>query len=595
MFSKPDAESAETIGEQLSEAETHLLTDNCHDDAETKAKSNASLGRPGNRVECLDGLRGLACIAVFNYHFFWPWTKSIMLGYGFMPPTSLEPYTNWLSLPIICLLHRGRAMVAIFFAISGYVLCRHIIRSIHDRNWDAVYRNLSSSVFRRIFRLYIPPTISMLLVAILAQTGAFRSETSVYTGVDSSYINGTLRIVTPGHSCPLGMTLSGGPALAKYIGLPSPEPLGNSSMLSDVLCLNVIKRQLGPFELYRLIELLDEQTPELKENATSQDLAPAIHARSVREDLAYSIYYRVGRTNTSLYYADFGGSWEEHPFVHPNVTLIQAVQNFTRIYTEWANPLNFNNYHTTYDPHTYTMPIEFRGSMLIYLFLLGTLGIKTIWRVSLAGAISVYSLVMGRWDMSIFLGATMLSDIDVWNSSDALSVIIDYTIGRRTSKQQTSRRGHALIRWLVFVFALYLLSYPDVGAEYTPGFILLSRLVPRYYSPLARWMFYDSIGALLLIPCIVHSDCLRDLLESRVAQYLGKMSFSIYLVHGPLLHGLGFWIMPRLFERFGWTGGFLVGWVVLFTITMYLAHWWYKKVDVWSMTVGRRIERKLAN
>ncbi|KAG5982193.1 hypothetical protein E4U55_002211 [Claviceps digitariae] len=598
MFSHARTQSAERISEELPGTENHLLTDNNRDDTETTAELNGSLVRTGNRLECLDGLRGLACIVVFNYHFFWPWTKSIMLGHGFWAPTSLGPYTNWLSLPIICLLHRGRPMVAIFFAISGYVLCRHILRSIHDRNWDVAYRSLSSSVFRRLFRLYIPPTISMLLVALLAQMGAFRSEASIYTGRDSLFINGTLVIASDAHyvSCFTGSNfVAGARGMAKALRLPSPAHLGNVSTLSNSVCLTRVNRLLSPFELYSLTELLEEQTA--KQNMTASELmGPTIHARTMSENLQTSIISWAGYdhpNSTRLFWADFGGTWEEHPVIHDN--FIYAVQNFSRIYAEWANPLNFNNYHPTYDPHTYTMPIEFRGSMLIYIFLLGTLGLKTKWRISLAGAISVFSLVMGRWDMSIFLGSAMLSDIDISNSLNVLPFITDYISSKRVSKQDTSSRLESkLIRWLVLVVALYLLSYPDVGAEHTPGFALLSRLVPHYYTPLAAWTVCQSIGALLLIPCIVQSRLLRDLLESRVAQYLGKMSFSIYLVHGPVLHSLGFWVMPRLFERFGRIGGYIVGWAGLFTTTMYLADWWYHKVDVWSMTVGKRIERQLA-
>ncbi|KAG6131000.1 hypothetical protein E4U24_002518 [Claviceps purpurea] len=588
MFSEDMAESA------LSGPENHLLPDYCHADLDTTAKSNASSAKIGNRVESLDGLRGIACIAVFNYHFFWPWTKSIMLGYGFRAPLSLETYNNWLSLPIICLLHRGRPMVAIFFAISGYVLCRHILRSIHDRNRNAAYRYLSSAVFRRLFRLYIPPTISMLLVALLAQTGAFRSEKSVYTGYDSAYINGSLIDVRPGSDCaPGSIPLVGVLGVANFLGLPNPERLSNSSTPSDMLCLRRVSKRISPFDMYDMMAQLE---PTANTNSNPQNLSLAVRPGYQSKEPKEMLPKAVGRRKsnfTTLQWARFGGSWEEHPSTGKNLTT--AIQDFSRAYAEWANPFNFNHYHTRYDPHTYTMPIEFRGSMLIYLFLLGTLGIKTIWRLSIAGVMSVYSLVMGRWDMSIFLGATMLSDIEIWSSPKSAPIIADYTRGKRSFKLQLSPRRTTIIRWLVAVVALYLLSYPDAGAEYTPGFVFLSQLVPRYYPPLSRWMFYQSIGALLLVPCILKSRRLCKLLETSVAQYLGKMSFSIYLVHGPLLHSLGFWIMPRLFERFGRTGGYLVGWAGLFSTTMYLAQWWYQKVDVWSTTVGKRLEKHFAN
>lgn len=582
---------------------------NRHDDHDEKTStSNPSSKNIGNRVECLDGLRGIACIAVFNYHFFWPWTQSIMLGHGFLASRSPEPYMNWLSLPIICLLHRGRAMVAIFFAISGYVLCRHIIRSIHDRNWDAAYRSLSSSVFRRVFRLYIPPTISMLLVALLAQMGAFRSEEAVYAGADSVHINGSVITAQVGHGCAAETLPVGGaaPGVAEFMGpsqsLHSPDHLGSAvSAVSSTGMPCVTRRSLllSPVELYGFVKELDEaqSAQSAHANATGKGSAPYVDE---------AVIEKHGTPSASLQWVQYGGSWEEHPLLHDNLTY--AVRDFTRTCAEWANPFHFHHYHPRYDPHTYTLPIELRGSMLIYLFLLGTLGLKTKWRISLAAAISAYSLMIGRWDMATFLGGAMLSEMDIWNHPTCLPppVVVDSRTGadhtgtpqhqrqRQRQRQLSKTRGSKAIRWTVCVVALYLLSYPDVGGEHTPGFVTLSWFVPRYYLPLSGWMFYQSIGALLLLPCIIHSQALRGLMESPVAQYLGKISFSIYLVHGPLLHGLGFWVMPRLFERFGRTGGYVVGWAGLFTMTIYLAHWWYRKVDAWSTTVGKRVERLLS-
>ncbi|KAK2599114.1 hypothetical protein QQS21_005455 [Conoideocrella luteorostrata] len=526
-----------------------------HNGLDENASKSASGSRPrGNRVECLDGLRGIACIAVFNYHFLWPWTQSIMLSYGMMGPRSPEPYMNWLSLPIICLLHRGRPMVAVFFAISGYVLCRHIIRSIHERDWETFRRNLSSAVFRRVFRLYIPPTLSMLIVALLAQTGTFRSETAIYKGPDSIFINGSVTTAQMTKSCFAGsFPAVGAPGIADYMGLRSSGYLDGAAVFSDMVCL------------HRKSQLLPPTALEVEVKGFSR-----------------------------LQWVQYGGSWEEHPLMHGNLT--HALQDFGRVYAEWANPFNANNYYPRYDPHTWTIPVEFRGSMLIYIFLLGTLALKPKWRLSLAGCLSVYSLAFGRWDMATFLGGAMLSDLDIWTSLAEKSQH-RASISPATDASFSFSRicESAVARWAAFTTALYLLSYPDIGAEYTPGFVFLSWFVPRYYLPFGGWMFYQPIGALLLLPCVIRSPLLSNFLEGPVAQYLGKISFSLYLIHGPILHSLGFWVMPRLFEHFGRTGGYVIGWVGLFSISLYLAHWWYKNIDIWSTGVGKRLERLLAN
>ncbi|KAH6993739.1 acyltransferase 3 [Fusarium venenatum] len=585
-----------------------LLPRSEYEDKPSSASApNSRLNR--DKIKCLDGLRGIACLLVFNYHFFWPWTPVIMLGYGAFPPRAPEPYWGWQSLPIICLLHRGRAMVAIFFAISGYVICRHILRLIHERKIDSAYQKLASSVFRRIFRLYIPPTISMFLVAVLAQIGVFKSEFSIYKGPDSHYINATITHADLAESniCVNGTAVKGAAGIANYLGIETTAylrnttgyPLGNTTEWTDqLLCVNHTTRSYGPSQLYTLESEYEAQFPANDTNITVI-IKPTKHM-STMERLASLSYYddedldlSLNATNATnplnLTWVQMGGSWEEHPFIHPNLTY--AMKNFTRSYAEWANPFNFGHYHTRYDPHTFTIPMEFRGSMLIYIFLLGTAFMKAKWRARIGSFLSVYSLIIGRWDMATFMGGMLLSEHDIRRSSD-LPPSAAGAKGRGRDFQRTTRG--TVLRWAGIILALYFLSYPDAGAEYTPGFAYLSTWVPRYYIPLSGWMFYQAMGAVLLVACILRSPALVRLLESRFPQYLGKVSFSLYLVHGPVLHSLGFWIMPRLFDSFGKMGGYAVGWVILMAVTFYLTNLWNNRVDVWSVTVGRRVEKMLA-
>lgn len=578
------------------------------DNGDEKSATAAALG-PRNardKIKCLDGLRGIACLLVFNYHFLWPWTPSIMLGHGAAPPGALEPYEGWAQLPIICLLHRGRPMVAIFFAISGYVLCRHILRAIHERRLEAAYKSLASSVFRRVFRLYIPPTISMFLVAVTAQMGVFRSEESIYKGPDSAYINGTVTVAKLGGPC-LNRTfpVAGAHGIADYLGVQDPTYLSNITGWSQSLCLNDTSKSWGPANLYTLVDKTDSELSRVS-NRTKGLSTWALQAyidegKRGEHEAPYQgpVPLTHGRKNvtncTDFAFVQMGGSWEEHPFIHDNVTY--ALQNFTRSYAEWANPFNFGHYHPRYDPHTFTIPMELRGSMFIYIFLLGTAALKAKWRLSLAGVLVAYSLTMSRWDMATFLGGTTLSELDIRQESESGHgdrMFPSPSTGNRRGRQNSagrSPRKDTAIRWLLIFVALYLLSYPDAGAEYTPGFKFLSTWVPRYYIPLSGWMFYQAMGALLLLPCVMRDPFLRGLLEGPVAQHLGRISFSLYLVHGPILHSLGFWIMPRLFDHFGKMGGFILGWPSLLSLTLYLANLWYKKIDTWSTTVGRRVEK----
>jgi peptidoglycan/LPS O-acetylase OafA/YrhL len=592
------------------------------------SQAPVAVSKPASdKITCLDGLRGIACLLVFNYHFLWPWTPHIMLGHGALPPRAPESYMGWPFMPIICLLHRGRPMVAIFFAISGYVLCRHILKAIKEHRLEAAYKSLASSVFRRAFRLYIPPAITMLAVAILAQIGAFRSENDIFKGPDSKYINGTVTFGYAGRPC-LNNTIALDTAMdmAQYLHLSSSSHLVNvtGKTVSDwapiySFCLNDTSKGFGPALLYTLANMTEQQNwriamrmesaaPEIKEEKQLDDLAKNEEVAEVSQitaqDQAEPVAPEGPETEQGLppawpppkplyddwVWVQLGGSWEEHPIIHNRT--IWAIGNYTRVLAEWVSPFNFGHYHPRYDPHTFTIPMEFRGSIFIYVFLLGTAALKAKWRLGLGAGLATYALQIGRWDMSIFMGGMLLSELDVRWAAKPGHVRTPSMVAREGRFWRVLLRTTAF-RWTCIILALYFLSYPDAAAEFTPGFIFLSTWVPRYYNQLSGWMFYQAIGALILLPCILRSPMLRAWLDSSVAQWLGKVSFSFYLIHGPVLHSLGFWIMPRLFDYFGWFLGLAIGYVVLLAIALYLASWFHDKVDVWSMTVGRRIERNL--
>jgi peptidoglycan/LPS O-acetylase OafA/YrhL len=502
-------------------------------------------------------------------------------------------------------------MVAIFFAISGYVLCRHILKAIKERRIEAAYKSLASAVLRRAFRLYIPPLITMFIVAVLAQLGGFRSEKDIFTGPDSKWINGTVTYGYARRPCTnVTKALDTTMDMAQYLDLRSSAYLLNvtGKYVSEWdpvyhFCLNDSSRLFGPPSSYGLLNSTEQEwwrvamgleadVPEVKLSQTDEKLKDELETMEDVEgpETKAEMTERL-KPFVPLYdhwvWVQLGGNWEEHPIIH-NKT-IWAIGNYSLVMAEWANPLYFGHYHTRYDTHTFTIPMEFRGSMVNYIFLVGTAALQARWRLGFGAFLSAFALLIGRWDISIFVGGMLHSELDLRYARMPGHARAP-SIGRLTSLWKTFYKTR-FFRWCCTFLALYFLSYPDAAAEFTPGFMFLSRWKPKYYHQSNGWMYYEALGALILLPCILRSSFLRGLLDMRIPQWLGKVSFSFYLIHGPVLHSLGFWIMPRLFERFGWMPGLLVGYVVLLSVALYLASWFHEKVDVWSMTIGRRIEK----
>lgn len=204
-----------------------------------------------------------------------------------------------------------------------------------------------------------------------------------------------------------------------------------------------------------------------------------------------------------------------------------------------------------YDPNLWTIPMEFNCSLFIFLALLAFSKLKPGARLRLEMFIVLYCLYYAWWQILLFSGGMFLCD---WNfyltqtGSDPARRCSFMTMGSMTHiwgkvVNKYCRLRHAV--WIAsFVLAVYVLGMPavDYGLGQSPGFQTLATLAPANYGgyPTDFWM---SLGALWLILTIDRSPWLQKVFTMRIPQYLGKISFSLYLVHGPVLYTLGWHLL----------------------------------------------------
>ncbi|EPE24207.1 hypothetical protein GLAREA_08057 [Glarea lozoyensis ATCC 20868] len=116
----------------------------------------------------LDGLRGVASFIVLMGHY----TEENLGWYT-------EPYglyesgaaSSPLQLPFIRVLYSARPMVHIFFIISGFVLAYKPIMQIHSQQYASLITTISSSVFRRALRLFLPSIVTLFIMALAVYSG----------------------------------------------------------------------------------------------------------------------------------------------------------------------------------------------------------------------------------------------------------------------------------------------------------------------------------------------------------------------------------------------------------------------------------------
>jgi hypothetical protein len=115
----------------------------------------------------LDGMRGLAALFVYFCHYTYQ-LFTIAEGWG-----SSEKNYDLLKLPFLRLWFQGPPMVCVFFVISGYALSLKALKQMRAGAWDGLAGTLSSMTFRRGIRLFMPTTISTLMVVFLLRIGAY--------------------------------------------------------------------------------------------------------------------------------------------------------------------------------------------------------------------------------------------------------------------------------------------------------------------------------------------------------------------------------------------------------------------------------------
>ncbi|CAN8106419.1 unnamed protein product [Discula destructiva] len=123
----------------------------------------------------LDGLRGMAALNVYWFHWITTWFPDMSTdAYGSPGSANIV-----IQLPLVRTLYAGQAAVAIFFMISGYVITIKTLSLIYkakpqSTEPDRILATLCGAVFRRPLRLFLPAIISTFFLAVANQkTGMF--------------------------------------------------------------------------------------------------------------------------------------------------------------------------------------------------------------------------------------------------------------------------------------------------------------------------------------------------------------------------------------------------------------------------------------
>ncbi|KAM0334431.1 hypothetical protein ACHAQA_001457 [Verticillium albo-atrum] len=433
----------------------------------------------------LDGLRGVASLIVFFFHFTDDTHKGLLMSYG-VHRNGDTADSSPLQLPFLRVIYAGKPMVHIFFVISGFVLAYKPLRQIRARQFDALQKTLASSVFRRGFRLFLPTLVSTFAIMFL-----------------------------------------------RYYGL--------------------IPKKSKP-----------------------------------------TLYEQFGQWQNEVNKL-FGMVWQWDASRTPD-----------------------------YDSHLWTIPIEMSFSMLLFIVIMGLSRVKTYVRLAGVVGIASYCLRQGHYAGWEFMAGVVLAEIQliqdarkarqsekVYNK-EAVDMEVG-TAGVPVSSPSSATRGGRIAKLLFqaflvmnLVFALYVAGWPREKWEETPFIAMLLRHTPEPYRgrgqswPIFIWY---AIGAVQIVAALQQIEPLRRVFNTKVAQYLADVSYSLYICHGPVMKVIHHRMMPYLWELVGGIHGatmggrFLVcvmGITILAVPVFWVSDLFLRVVDNKCVELARWIESKCA-
>ncbi|RDW88277.1 acyltransferase [Coleophoma cylindrospora] len=195
----------------------------------------------------------------------------------------------------------------------------------------------------------------------------------------------------------------------------------------------------------------------------------------------------------------------------------------------------------SYNRHLWSIPMEFKGSVVIFT------AIQALSRCSRNARlwcevilIYYFMYIVDGWFCSMFLAGMLLCDLDLLARNNDLPRFFLWFENYRE-----------LLFYNLLIASIYLGGIPiaeDVKVlRDSPGWYYLSMLKPQAVYDY-KW-FYLFWAAVWLVACVPQIPWLKAFCEMRFNQYLGRISYAFYLIHGPLLQTFA----DRLYVATGWS------------------------------------------
>lgn len=219
-----------------------------------------------------------------------------------------------------------------------------------------------------------------------------------------------------------------------------------------------------------------------------------------------------------------------------------------------------------YNPVLWTMSIEFYGSMLVFTMALLFGSLRNRWTFYLAAAL----ICINFYYLAFVIGMVFA---DVFNS-----------------KKPIFKTDNKVILFIILIFGLFLGSYPisPLTSDSLYGFLDNG----LFEAPKVT---YHVIGAGMIIYVLLNSRELQKVFSSPVPVFLGKISYSLYLVHFLVISSFTCALFLFLYPVFSYGSAFLISTALSLLLILPLSYLFYKYVDMAGIKLSKTLYSRLSH
>ncbi|MDY9927503.1 acyltransferase [Methanosarcina sp.] len=256
-----------------------------------------------------------------------------------------------------------------------------------------------------------------------------------------------------------------------------------------------------------------------------------------------------------------GSQWL-HGFYQFNPSITEALrQAFYYTYL-----VDMSNSKIAYNAVLWTMNIEFRGSFLVFTLALFIGRLKNRYPLYLLALF----FTLNTYYMGFVLGLILA---DIYNSDKKDSFKI-------------KNRGVAVIILLMGLFlGGYIPGIPSNPIYNMMTFKILSNNMIVHYS----------VGASLLLLGLLNLKGLQEILSHHFLVFIGKLSFSLYVVHRIIITSYSSWLFIQLVTCMSYFLAFVLTFLSSMVVIFVLGYLMYCIVDVNSVKLSRLVYNNLFN